>query len=81
MHILSIPIADIYTPLKRRHTLKQNVVNELAESILENGLQRPIHVRQDKERYVLVEGLHRLEACKALGETKIKAMLVGPRVY
>jgi sulfiredoxin len=33
-------------------------------------------VRPDKARYVLVSGLHRLEACKALGETTVKANLV-----
>ena len=48
----------------------------IAESIAENGLQSPILVRPDKQRYVLVSGLHRLEACKALGETKVKVNIV-----
>jgi ParB-like chromosome segregation protein Spo0J len=51
-------------------------VQTLAESIAEVGMQSPILVRPDKERYVLVSGLHRLEACKALGEIKVKANLV-----
>src|SRR5881275_829870 len=38
-----------------------------AESILEVGQQAPIMVRQDGERFMLVEGLHRLEACKDAG--------------
>jgi ParB-like chromosome segregation protein Spo0J len=60
-------IASIYVPAKRRATLDPRKANEIAESILENGLQVPILVRKDGERYVLVEGLHRLEACRQLG--------------
>jgi sulfiredoxin len=33
-------------------------------------------VRADGARFVLVEGLHRLEAAKALGEQTIAAFLV-----
>ncbi len=71
-----IPIASIYVPVKRRATLKPETVRELANSILENGQQTPILVRRDGERFVLVEGLHRLEACKALGEETIVGYLV-----
>ena len=73
----SFPIAKIYVPVKRRATLKEAVVHEIAESILEVGQQAPIRVRQDGDRYVLVEGLHRLEACKALGEETILGFLVS----
>ncbi|HXL77936.1 MAG TPA: ParB N-terminal domain-containing protein, partial [Candidatus Eisenbacteria bacterium] len=45
------------------------------------GLQSPILVRQDGERFVLVEGLHRLEACKQLGEKTIAAYLVQVRKH
>ena len=44
-------------------------VREIAESMLANGQETPILVRRDGARFVLVEGLHRLEAAKALGET------------
>jgi sulfiredoxin len=71
-----IPIADIYVPIKRRATLKPETVQELAQSILETGQQSPILVRRDGDRFVLVEGLHRLEACKALGEQTIVGYLV-----
>ena len=37
---------------------------------------RSIPVRRDGNRFVLVEGLHRLEACKALGEQTIVGYLV-----
>jgi sulfiredoxin len=72
-------IADIYVPVKRRMTLNPATVRKIAESILEVGLQSPILVRQDGTRLVLVEGLHRLEACKELGEQTIVAFLVQAR--
>jgi ParB-like chromosome segregation protein Spo0J len=70
------PISAIYVPVKRRATLEPQRVKELAESILEEGQKIPIRVRADGGRYVLVEGLHRLEACKALGEETIVGYLV-----
>ncbi len=69
-------IADIYVPVKRRATLKPATVQDIAQSILEIGQQTPILVRRDGDRLVLVEGLHRLEACKALGEETIIGYLV-----
>ncbi len=72
-------IASIYVPVKRRATLDPKKVHEIAESILELGQQTPILLRQDGERYVLVEGLHRLEACKQLGEETILGYLVQAR--
>ena len=74
-----LAIADIYVPAKRRRTLKQTTVEALAESILEDGLKVPILVREDGARYVLVEGLHRLEACRALGEEVIACTFVQAR--
>src|SRR6201985_2895623 len=72
-------IADIYVPVKRRKALNAKMVADLAQNILERGQRSPILVRKDGERFVLVEGLHRLEACKSLGETKIKALFVQAR--
>jgi sulfiredoxin len=74
-------IANIYVPVKRRATLKPETVTEIAESMLQAGQQTPILVRQDGERLVLVEGLHRLEACKALGEEMILGFLVDARKH
>jgi ParB-like chromosome segregation protein Spo0J len=76
-----ITIADIYVPIKRRATLDRKRVDEIATSILEKGLQAPILVRADGERFVLVEGLHRLEAAKALGEETIVGFLVDARKH
>jgi uncharacterized ParB-like nuclease family protein len=76
----SFPIDKIYVPVKRRKALKSELAEEIAESILEIGQQDPILVRPDEDRFVLVEGLHRLEACKALGETTIIGLLVSADV-
>ncbi|TKT79048.1 ParB N-terminal domain-containing protein [Aquamicrobium sp. LC103] len=77
----TIAIDDIYVPAARRKTLHPETARLLAEDILENGLKTPIQVRFDGKRYVLVEGLHRLEAVKWLGETTIDAYLVQARKH
>jgi hypothetical protein len=41
----------------------------------------PILVREDGDRFVLVEGLHRLEAAKSLGETTIAGYRVSSRKH
>jgi len=74
-------VADIYVPVKRRATLEQKRVDEIAASMLDNGQQTPILVRQDGARFVLVEGLHRLEAAKALGEKTIVGYRVDARKH
>jgi sulfiredoxin len=72
-------IADIYVPVKRRASRDQKRVDEIAASMLDKGLETPILVRADGARFVLVEGLHRLEAAKALGEKTIVGFLVEAR--
>jgi ParB-like chromosome segregation protein Spo0J len=72
-------IASIYVPVKRRATLDTTKVQSLAESIMETGHKAPILVRQDADRFVLVEGLRRLEACRALGEDTELGYLVEAR--
>ncbi len=74
-----LKLDDIYVPVKRRKTLDEDKVESLALSILDLGQQTPIQVRPDKDRYVLVSGLHRFEALRALGEETIRALLVGTR--
>jgi ParB-like chromosome segregation protein Spo0J len=74
-----LPLDEIYVPVKTRATVDAAKVEALAESILQKGQQTPIQVRRDKERYVLVTGLHRLEAVRALGEKTIDALIVAAR--
>jgi ParB-like chromosome segregation protein Spo0J len=76
-----LPIQDVYVPVKRRQTLDPHKVETLAESMLAKGQEMPILVRPDGTRFVLVEGLHRPEACKALGETTVPAYLVQARKH
>ena len=77
MDDVTIRIDQIYVPVKRRDEIDPARVESLAENILEDGLKVPISVRQGKGRYVLVAGLQRLEAMKALGEDSITAIVVG----
>ncbi len=73
-------IADIYVPVKRRRTVDPAAVEAIAESMLEEGQRTPILVRRDGARLVLVEGLQRLEACRALGEETIVGLIVRARL-
>jgi sulfiredoxin len=82
MKSVPVKVQEIYVPTKFRGTLDPKKVAELAESIVDKGgLQTPIQVRQDKDRYVLVAGLHRLEAIRSLGETTIQAFIVHARLH
>ena len=76
-----LPIDKIYVPVKRRATLNVETVETLALKILEEGQKVPIQVRADGNRFVLIEGLHRLEACRSLGERTINAFLVRARLH
>lgn len=78
---LPLPIADIRVPAKRKKTLDEDRVQELAEDILENGQATPIRVREDGKGYILIEGYHRLEAMAALGEEKIEGYIVQARLH
>ena len=81
LRIQKIAIDTIYVPTARRKTLHPETVRILADDILENGMKVPIQVRLDGNRHVLVEGLHRLEAAKWLGEAAIDAFLVQSRKH
>ena len=74
-------VENVYVPVKRAKTLDRKKVEDIAESILEEGQRTPIQVRQGDGRLVLIEGLHRLEACRALGEATINAIFVQARRY
>lgn len=69
-------ISNITVPAHRARGLNPDAVARLAESIKRIGLQTPISVRYDDASgdVVLVAGLHRLEAMRALGEETIPAV-------
>jgi sulfiredoxin len=77
----NFPLDKIYVPVKRRATLEQARVDELAASMLKDGQTTPVLVRVDGERFVLIEGLHRLEAARQLGETTIIGFRVAARKH
>jgi len=73
----SFPIDKIHVSEKKRKALNPEMVQDIAESILDVGQREAILVRREKDHFVLVEGLHRLEACKALGERVILGQLIS----
>lgn len=81
LRVQKVKVDAIYVPTARRKTLHPETVRLLAEDIVENGLKTPIQVRHDGKRFILVEGLHRLEAVKWLGEAEIDAYLVQARKH
>ena len=78
---VDIRIADIYVPTGRRKEVDPRRVEALAEEILEAAEEQPIQVRRDKDRYVLIRGVNRLEARKSLGEETIQAFIVASRQH
>ena len=81
MQSKELKIEDIYVPVKRRASMNQQTVEALATAILEEGQKVPIQVRHDGKRFILIEGLHRLEACRALGEDTVLGILVRARLH
>ena len=76
-----LKIEEIYVPVKRRASMNKQTVEALATAILEEGQKVPIQVRHDGKRFILIEGLHRLEACRALGEETVLGVLVRARLH
>jgi ParB-like chromosome segregation protein Spo0J len=76
LKIVPVKIDEIYVPTKRRGELEQSRLDAVIETMLNGEAQKPIKVRSGKGRFVLVDGIHRLEASKALGETEIGAYIV-----
>lgn len=81
MNSIPLRVEDIYVPAKRKKTLEADKVEALAIDMLENGQTTPIRVREGKGRYVLLEGLHRLEALRALGEAKVVVYVTQARLH
>jgi len=77
----TFPIARIRVPGKRKKTLDLAKVDEIAMSILDEGQTTPIRVRADGDGFVLIEGLHRMEALRALGEDTVIGYLVQARPH
>jgi len=77
LKVIQIKFEDIYVPAARRKELEQSKVDEVTERMMEGDApEKPIRVREGKGRFVLLEGIHRMEASKALGEETIGAYIV-----
>mgnify|MGYP001024971096 CR=1 FL=1 len=74
-------IDEIYVPAERRKEIDAEKVEAAAEEIMAETGEQAIQVRRGKGRYVLVAGVNRLEASKALGEATIRAYIVGARLH
>lgn len=65
-------MTDIYpNPDQPRTSFKANEIEELAASIEKEGLLQPILVRKVGERYQIIAGERRWQACKQLGLEKV----------
>lgn len=73
---MPLSIGDIEVPEGRRE-IDPAVVKRLADSIESVGLRHPITVRRKGERYILVAGRHRMEACRKLGREHVPATIVS----
>ncbi|MDO4198487.1 MAG: ParB/RepB/Spo0J family partition protein [Erysipelotrichaceae bacterium] len=73
----SLPIKQIRpNPYQPRKKFDEAALNELAESIKENGVFQPILVRKSLSGYELVAGERRLRASKIAGKSDIPAIIV-----
>lgn len=61
----------LWTEANVRKTLAEKNIDELAENIKENGLQSPLLVKKDKDRYLVFAGQRRLTACSIIGMKQI----------
>lgn len=76
-----IKIEEIYVPTSHRKNIDPEKIEERAETMMDDDGNKPIRVRPGKGRYVLVEGVNRLEAAKALGEKNIMAYIVNAKRF
>lgn len=74
---ITMPIAFDDIDVGERRELDSKTVKRLAESIDKIGLRHPITVIKRGERYRLVAGLHRMEACRKLGREHVMATIVS----
>lgn len=70
---MNIPIEQI-TTFDRVRQASRPQVDVLVASIREVGLLNPITVTPTENGFALVAGMHRLEACRALGMTAVPAI-------
>ena len=76
LNIEQLPINQISpNPYQPRKEFNQSSLNELAHSIKQHGLAQPVIVRKNDNRYELIVGERRLEACKLNNFETIPAII------
>lgn len=80
MQVRNIPLSEIVpSELNPRKTFDQEELQELAQSIKENGLVQPITLRKSANKkdgkYEIVCGERRFRACQIIGEKTIQAVV------
>jgi len=72
----SIPIDEIDpNPLQPRRLFEKEKLDELAQSIVHNGIVQPLVVRKNEGRYQLIAGERRLRAAKLAGLLEVPAVV------
>lgn len=64
-----------YDPYNPRKIISDIEIEDLAISIKNHGLETPIHVRKEIDKYVLISGERRLRAFKFLGLSRIDSIV------
>lgn len=71
------PIYIFTNPNQPRTQFDEKEINELAESIKENGLIQPLVVRRVVEGYELIAGERRLRACTIAGLERVPCVILN----
>ncbi len=75
---LFIPVQDIIpNPRQPRHTMNENKLQELSDSIREHGVIQPLIVTHEKStnQYILIAGERRLRASRLAGLTEVPVLV------
>jgi len=81
MEAQDFKIEDIYVPVKLKKAFDQAGVQKFVDLMMNDETLAPVLVRKDpKKGLVLVKGVHRLEACREVGDINIKGFLVQARL-
>lgn len=74
--IQEIPVSKIkVNPLQPREDFDEGKLNELADSIRQNGLIQPITVKKEGDDFLLISGERRLRAVKLISLEKVPAYI------
>lgn len=73
----SLPVEKIkVNPFQPRQTFEETALDELRNSIIENGVIQPVTVCRDGDGYLLISGERRLRAVKSAGFRFIPAYVI-----